>query len=42
MDGMGSGLLTKEIVIIIYLWIVLGIVLGEGSFKITLRFLAFY
>ena len=31
-----------ENVIILYLSIVLGIVLGENSFKITSRFLVFY
>ena len=35
----GQGLFTMENVIIMYLSIVLEIVLGKGSFKITLRFL---
>ena len=52
MDGMGRGLFiycrkrnylfTVENVIITYLSIVLDIVLGDSSFKITLRILVLY
>ena len=42
MDGIGKALFTMENVIIMHLSIVLHIALGESSFKITLRFLAFY
>ena len=38
----GQGLFTMENVTIVPLSIVLEIVLGESSFKITLRFLVFY
>ena len=42
MAWVGDYLFTMENVIIMYLSIVLDIVLGESSFKITLRFLVFY
>ena len=38
----GYGLFTMGNVVIMYLPIVLDIVLGESSFKMTLRFLSFY
>ena len=39
---LGQGLFTIDNVIITYFSIVLDIVLGEGSFKITSKFLAFH
>ena len=42
MAWVGGYLFTMENVIIMYLSIVLDIVLGESSFKITLRFLVFH
>ena len=43
MNGMvGDYLFNMENVIIMYLSIVLDTVVGEGSLKITLRFLVFY
>ena len=42
MAWVGDYLFTMENVIIMYLSIVLDIVLGENSFKITVRFLVFY
>ena len=42
MAGVGDYWFTMENVIIMYLSVVLDIVLGESSFKISLRFLVFY
>ena len=42
MDDMVRGYLLSKNVILTYLSIVLNIVLGESSFKITLRFLTFF
>ena len=38
----GQGLFTMENATVMYLSIISDIVLGESSFKITLRFLTFY